>query len=339
MGAWVSGPVHAPTGFTVQLGDDLTPERLERIILARLQVYRRNRIPALYQPITLLWAFARARRGEPRLVPWAETQHQVKALLNNYGRDWEGDRVFYPIAALHAAGLWELDANPGQVPSAHGSSVPQRWFDDHQPNGGLAEPVRELLRESPEALTAAVTVLVQTYFTEADPAMLLSELGLSGAEVTSPLELSFPARAAEYQRLCGRADVFWRERDTKRDQDVVRPDPLGGCPERGAPPQRGPLRKLPLRRRHRGPHRRWCAHPGIDRIHDLAQGYDDNPLQMIALCPNCHATKTRGTKRDELKPVLLATAKNRHERLSDPPAEAVAQASNRPTSLSLPVSR
>jgi len=49
-------------GFTVQVGDDLTPDRLLRI-LGRLQVYRRNRIPALYQPITLLWAFSRARRS------------------------------------------------------------------------------------------------------------------------------------------------------------------------------------------------------------------------------------------------------------------------------------
>ena len=53
--------------------------------------------------------------------------------------------------------------------------------------------------------------------------------------------------------------------------------------------------------------------------HDLALGGGgDDPLQMIALCPNCHATKTRGTKRDELKPILLAEAKKRHERLAEP---------------------
>ena len=54
----------------------------------------------------------------------------------------------------------------------------------------------------------------------------------------------------------------------------------------------------------------------IDHIHDLALGGDDDPLQMIALCPNCHATKTRGTKRDELKPIFLATARRRHESLT-----------------------
>lgn len=30
------------------------------------------------------------------------------------------------------------------------------------------------------------------------------------------LEMSFAARAAEYQRLCARADVFWHDRDATR---------------------------------------------------------------------------------------------------------------------------
>lgn len=169
-------------GFTVQVGDDLTPDRLIRI-LAKLRVYRKNGIPALYQPITLLWALSRARRGEPRIVSWADTERGVSALFDSYGRAWEGDRVFYPIAALHAAGLWELDAEPEQVPSAHGSSIPQRWFEAQQPNGGLTPPVYALLRESSGTLTAAVNVLVQTYFTDADPVPLLRELGLADLTV------------------------------------------------------------------------------------------------------------------------------------------------------------
>jgi 5-methylcytosine-specific restriction protein A len=305
-------------GFTLQVGDDLTPARLEDI-LARLRVYHREGIPALYQPITLLWAFSRARRGEPRLVSWPETQRQVKALFNNYGRDWEGDRVFYPIAALHTARLWELDADLAHVPSAHGSSVPQRWFDDRQPNGGLAEPLYDLLRESPETLNAAVNVLIQNYFADADPTMLLSELGLSETQVTSPLEISFAARAAEYQRLCERVDVFWRERDTRRA------DRSSSVPVRSADAREAVLFRSEGQ----------CENPEctgdiddstesgapileIDHIHDLALGGDDDPLQMIALCPNCHARKTRGVKRYQLKPILLATAKARHERLVGP---------------------
>ena len=90
----------------------------------------------------------------------------------------------------------------------YGSSVPQRWFEENKPIGGLVQPVYDMLRESPEALDAAVKVLVQHYFTEADDnaAMLLSELGLSDPQLPSAFEAaSFAARAAEYQRLCGRA--------------------------------------------------------------------------------------------------------------------------------------
>jgi 5-methylcytosine-specific restriction protein A len=53
-------------GFTVQVDEALTGDRLVRL-LSRLQVYRRDGLPALYQPITLLWAFGcRRRRGRAR---------------------------------------------------------------------------------------------------------------------------------------------------------------------------------------------------------------------------------------------------------------------------------
>ena len=54
----------------------------------------------------------------------------------------------------------------------------------------------------------------------------------------------------------------------------------------------------------------------VDHIHDLALGGDDNPARMIALCPNCHATKTRGSTRAQLRTALFATAELRHEQLA-----------------------
>jgi 5-methylcytosine-specific restriction protein A len=173
-------------GFTVQVGD-LTAGRLVSLV-TKLNVYRSGGIPALYQPITLLWAFARAGRGEPRLASWEETQHQVAELIRRYGRPGEGDRVYYPVAALYGAGLWELDTDSGAVPNAHGSSIPQRWFDEHQPRSGLVTPIYELVRDSAEARAAAVRALTKTYFVAADPAALLKELGLSGSEAGSPAE-------------------------------------------------------------------------------------------------------------------------------------------------------
>ena len=301
-------------GFTVQIGD-MTVDRLFRL-LTRLNVYRSGGLPALYQPITLLWAFARAGRGAPRLVSWEETQRQIAALIKHYGRPGEGDRIYYRVAALYGAGLWELDTDSGTVPNAHGSSIPQRWFDEHRPRSGLVTPVYELVRDSAEAQSAAVRALTETYFVDANPAALLDELGLGGLRTGSPAEAAFSARAAEYRRLCDRVDVFWAERDTTRASRMSA-DPVRSADARQA---------VLLRSEGR------CENPGctgdihdltdggdpileIDHIHDLALGGPDDPAQMIALCPNCHAIKTRGRTRKELRALLMATARRRHETL------------------------
>ena len=55
----------------------------------------------------------------------------------------------------------------------------------------------------------------------------------------------------------------------------------------------------------------------IDHIHDLALGGPDDPVQMIALCPNCHAIKTHGQTREQLRALLLVTARQRHEILAN----------------------
>jgi 5-methylcytosine-specific restriction protein A len=311
-------------GFSVQVGDAVTAATLASR-LAKLRVYRSGGLPALYQPITLLWALGRACRGEPRLASWSQTQQEVGALLTRYGQG-ETEAVYYPIAALHGAGLWELDAVPEFVPSAHGSSVPERWFSEHQPNGGLVQSVYNLVHESPEALATAISILVETYFIDADATELLARLGLSEPAFRSPAETVFASLAEkqqslarEYQGLCGRADIYWRDRDDKRATRTASV----------------PIRYEDARRavilRSRG----HCENPRctgdiqdltdagepileVDHIHDLGRGGEDNPAQMIALCPNCHAIKTRGSTRHDLQADLLSEARRRHEELSKP---------------------
>jgi hypothetical protein len=49
----------------------------------------------------------------------------------------------------------------------------------------------------------------------------------------------------------------------------------------------------------------------VDHVRDIALGGAGKPRQMIALCPNCHAVKTRGRTREQLSQTLLATAEKR----------------------------
>jgi len=310
-------------GFTVQVGDALTPDVLVNL-LARLRVYRSGGPPALYQPITLLWAFSRARRGEPRLARWTQTRDEVGDLLTRYGRG-ETAAVYYPVAALHGAGLWELDAQPESVPSARGSSVPQRWFEEHQPNGGLVKPVYDRLRDAPGTRAAAVSTLIGTYFTGTDAAGLLAELGLADPAGTSPAESALAALtkaqrqslARQYQRLCGRADAHWQDLDDKRVTRTV------------SVPVRYEQARTAVMLRSQG----HCENPRcpgdiqdltdagdpileVDHLYDLAKDGADLPAQMIALCPNCHAVKTRGSTREDLKKGLVAEARRRHDELN-----------------------
>ncbi|MEU6886015.1 HNH endonuclease signature motif containing protein [Streptomyces viridosporus] len=53
----------------------------------------------------------------------------------------------------------------------------------------------------------------------------------------------------------------------------------------------------------------------VDHIDEHAAGGRDYPSTMIALCPNCHANKTHGAGRAELKQRLRAEALRRHEAL------------------------
>lgn len=303
-------------GFTVQVGE-LTSQRLVAL-LTKLDVYRADGIPALYQPITLLWAFSRASRSEPRMVGWEETVRSVRDLIERFGRPGERPNVHYPVAALHRAGLWELDAEPRTVPSAHGSSVPQRWFDEHQPRGGLVASVYELVRDSVRARDAAVEALADAYFMDADPGGLLDELGLLGASdasEASAAERAFADRTARYKDLCERADIYWS----------------GGRGNRYEPSLSAQLRRSVAAReavllRSCG----RCENPRcigdvqdvtdsgapileVDHVRELAKGGPDKPDQMIALCPNCHALKTRGRSRDQLQRELLVVAGQRHQ--------------------------
>lgn len=51
----------------------------------------------------------------------------------------------------------------------------------------------------------------------------------------------------------------------------------------------------------------------VDHVVELAEGGVDLPINMIALCPNCHALKTYGVNRNSLRRQLKNRAKELHE--------------------------
>jgi 5-methylcytosine-specific restriction protein A len=290
-------------------------------LIGQLSALRPYRSPdgreALYQPLTLLWAIGRAYKGLARMTAWGETGSVLGKFLERHG---EKPRPHYPVTALYHAGLWDL-GGPWPVPPSHGNA-PQRWFATNQPASGLPAPVYNLVRYSGEARVAAVATIADKYLQDADENAILADAGLADAEIAEdevPVGDVIVARSPleeEYRRLCGigasaggQGTRFGQPRTTV---DILR---LGSA-----------RRAVLLRSEGH------CENPSctgeahditdagrpileVDHIQDLALGGPDHPEQMIALCPNCHAIKTRGRTREQLRQELLTIARLRHTEL------------------------
>ncbi|QMU69963.1 HNH endonuclease [Streptacidiphilus sp. P02-A3a] len=315
-------------GFTVvdTGGQDSAPadgwtgeSLLQRV--GKLRVRRVDGRPALYQPLVLLWSIGRVVRGEDRLLDWASTRTELEQLLARHGSRGERPRPDYPIAALHRADLWDLRDFAGTVPSAHGDSQLRRWFDEQEPVGGLSEAVHQLLRSSGTIRAAVVGRLLVDYFEDLDATGLLAELGLDAAVLVEDLGAagSAPAPstepAAEYRQLYGVGLIGVDDRLGARSARTVL----------------APLRSKAMRRAVVVRSGGRCENPActgqpedvtddgrpileVDHVLGLADGGADDARQMIALCPNCHAVKTRGRTREALQQALLTVAQAAHAR-------------------------
>ncbi|MEU6688147.1 HNH endonuclease signature motif containing protein [Streptomyces sp. NPDC046832] len=166
---------------------------------------------------------------------------------------------------------------------------------------------------------AVLDILLDTFFEDLDTAPLLTEVGLGDLDPTEPHTPSgrAPERwlltAAEYERGC----TFVEEREAQ-----TRGRRRTGTTHR---PIRSRTARYLVLSRSRG----RCENPDctgqpadvtdddhpileVDHVVDLTRGGRDHPSQMVALCPNCHAVKTRGRTREALRETLLRVAAERH---------------------------
>ncbi|MGW6275262.1 HNH endonuclease [Streptomyces sp. NPDC055060] len=306
---------------------DATPDGLIDHI-ARLRVAHTDTGPRLYQPITLLWAIGRAFRGESRTLPWGETSTALSGLLHTYGLRGERLRPDYPVLALYHAGLWTLSGHHGTVPLAHGDAGPRRWFAEQQPDGGLTPAAYELMRTSGQARVAVIQTLTDRFFGDLDEVPLLTGVGLydesvaddrpgrpEGTAAPSPT-IGAVTSAAQYERLCTVVERREETHGAVRRRERISRDPIRSGAAR---------RAVLLRSRGRCENPACAGQPDdvtdsgepileVDHIVEIARGGRDHPAQMIALCPNCHAVKTRGSTRNELRSAFLDVVRELHRR-------------------------
>ncbi|WP_194293603.1 HNH endonuclease signature motif containing protein [Actinomadura macrotermitis] len=295
-------------GFEVVVDADDPAARIVARVEA-LRVASTKDGPARHQPILLLWAMGRARHRLPRLVPWSEARAELTGLLRAHGLPGSRPRPDYPFLALHGTHLWELRSS-GEPPRAHGDAALLRWLDEHDPQGGLTGWAYEAVAGSRRVRDAAVAALAGRFFGGADVSALLADVRLGG-------DGGGRARDAgeEYRRLVAVVEEGERRGDDTR---TSKRSP-GESPARSRAAREAVL----IRSGGRCENPRCGGQPAdvtvdgrpileVDHIDDRAGWGRDHPVLMAALCPNCHAVKTRGRSGPELREALRAEARERH---------------------------
>lgn len=265
--------------------------------------------PARHQPITLLWALGRAAHRAPRLVPWNAAHLELRGLLRAYGQPRSRPRPEFPILALARTDLWELHAPNEAVPPAHGE--PLRWMEEHNPYSGLSPWAYELAATTEEARTEAIAGLAQRFFNGEIPQALLKEVGLEPSKAS---QRSRHQDFETYQRLCRSIEAAEARGDHDRTTRTNSERPVRS---------KTAVKAVLIRSRGRCENPLCTGQPAdvtdrgepileVDHLENRANWGRDHPSQMIALCPNCHATKTRGKTRTHLRTLLLTEAHSRH---------------------------
>jgi 5-methylcytosine-specific restriction protein A len=183
-------------------------------------------------------------------------------------------------------------------------------MEEHNPHSGLSPWAYELAASSEEARAETIADFGQRFFDGAIPQALLADVGLQPARTGRPPQSDFEA----YRRLCRSVEAA----EVRGDHDRIGRT-TSERPVRSA----AAVKAVLLRSRGRCENPLCTGQPDdvtdrgesileVDHVEDRARWGRDHPIQMIALCPNCHAVKTRGQTREQLRRLLLTEARSRH---------------------------
>ncbi|GAA4094634.1 HNH endonuclease signature motif containing protein [Actinomadura miaoliensis] len=298
-------------GFEVTMDKASTPHQRLLTAVKGLRVAGTPDGPARHQPLTLLWALGRAAHRRPRLVSWQDSHTELRGLFLQYGRPSSRPRPEFPWLALTRTELWELQGHTGEIPPASGEPI--KWLEHHNPHGGLTTWAYELAATSDTARAAVITELGHRFWDGPCPEPLLKNVGLLPTGPVRP-PAQPPSPVEEYLRLCQKIEAAEARGDHNRTTTNTRTQPVRSDDSR---------RAVLLRSNGRCENPLCAGQPDdvtdsgdpileIDHIDDRSTWGRDHPEHMIALCPNCHAIKTRGRSRETLRPLLRTEARSRH---------------------------
>lgn len=140
------------------------------------------------------------------------------------------------------------------------------------------------------------------------------EVGLRRAERAATSQSAESSPLEVYLRLCGTVEAAEARGDHDRTSTTAREQPVRSA---------AAIKAVLIRSGGQCENPLCTGQPNdvnkngdpileVDHVQDRAIWGRDHPIQMVALCPNCHAIKTRGRTGELLREALLSEARARH---------------------------
>ncbi|WP_189931346.1 phosphorothioated DNA-binding restriction endonuclease [Streptomyces sulfonofaciens] len=144
---------------------------IERV--GNLRQWSRNGLRAPHKPLLLLYALGRFQREPDRALRYSEIEHDLKALLQDYGPPHRTSPS-YPFHHLAGDGVWEVLTDRGTTSSGTGV----RALRESGAQGRLVPELRSALSGDPALVGRLAQVLLEVHFPPSLHSDIASDVGL-----------------------------------------------------------------------------------------------------------------------------------------------------------------
>ena len=161
-----------------------------------LRAWSRGGQRAVHKPLLVLYAIGLASRSRERMIPYRQINHDLGALLKEFGPSRRTIHTEYPFWRLQHDGIWEVEHAATLRRRASNSDPIKLELLTHDIHGGFITDIFALLRRNAFARERIVRNLLSAHFPATLHADILAAVGLSPTFENSVTE----ARSQDFRK-------------------------------------------------------------------------------------------------------------------------------------------
>ena len=147
-------------------------------LFENLTVWKQGDQRAPHKPLLALCALGRLRRGDERLISYADLDRELRKLLKEFGPPRKSYHPEYPFWRLQNDGVWEV-SGAGSVRTRKSSTdVPKSELLRHNVHGGFTDEIYGKLKSDPSLYAAVATHLLEANFPASIHEDILQAVGI-----------------------------------------------------------------------------------------------------------------------------------------------------------------